>query len=172
MQANALVEMALKFPGLLDPRWVLEQGLDAMRIDIPDDKWIEQKPDPLTDAKVAELQAKVTLIQAQIDKAAADTANQNMETISAGVDAGLKVMAAAAAVPVVDELMKSAGFVDHNGAPVTTVPQGAMVDPNMPGQLGPQTGFPPAAPQQEAPQTNATVADMAQQGMDNDNGVS
>jgi hypothetical protein len=172
MQANALVEMALKFPGLLDPRWVLEQGLDAMRIDIPDDKWIEQKPDPLTDAKVQELQAKVTLIQAQIDKAAADTANQNMGTISAGVDAGLKVMAAAAAVPVVDELMKSAGFVDHNGAPVTTVPQGSIVAPNMPVQPDMSQQAQPESPQQEAPQTSATVSDIAQQGMDNDNGVS
>jgi hypothetical protein len=168
MQANAMTEMALKFPGLLDPRWVLEQALDAMRINVPEDKWVEQKPDPLTDAKVAELMAKVEVLKGQIDKAAADTANQNMKTVSDGVDAGLKVMAAAGAVPVVDELMKSVGFVDHNGAPITNVPQG-LVDPMQQGQQEMPQQI--ESPQTESPQTNKTVADIAEQSQPDMTGV-
>jgi hypothetical protein len=150
MQANALAEMINKFPGLVDPKWVLEQVLDAMRINVPDDKWIPQHPSPMLEAQVAKLQAEIRALEGKAQESVANVANKNMQTVFSGVQAGVQVVQQAGMVPVVDELMKTVGFVDHNGAPVTGIAQGA-VNPDVVRQ-NTSPGFPPIPQQVDIPQ--------------------
>jgi hypothetical protein len=80
----------------------------------------------------------------------ANVANKNMQTIFSGVQAGTAVATQSGVIPISDELMKSAGFVDQNGAPITEVVNGQVNPSAIPPQnTSPQ--FPPVPQQPESP---------------------
>lgn len=98
--------------------------------------------DPLT-------MAKVSLTQAQTVKTTAEAVNSGVTGMFSATQAANQIAAVPAIAPLADALLKSAGFIDMDAAPIVpTMPEG-MADPMMPA-LEPNTSpnFParPAAP--------------------------
>jgi len=161
MQANALAEITGKYQGMVDPRWVLEQVLNAMRVTVPEDKWIEQnKSNPLLDAQVAKLEAEVKRLEGLANESVANVANKNVSTVFSGVQAIESVLNAlrlngvdSGIITMIDEILKTAGFVDANKAPFTTFngsDLGGQLDPNGIPQQNTSPQFPPIPQQPES----------------------
>jgi len=59
MKANALTEMSGKFQGLLEPKWVMTQALEAMNIEVPEEAWTQApQPDPMQQAELEKMQVE------------------------------------------------------------------------------------------------------------------
>jgi len=131
MQANALVELSGKFEGLIDPKWVLEQALSAMRIDVPKEAWTQPQqaePDPMQQAELAKLQAdteavqvSTTVKQKELAKVEAETANTIAEKANTNADTQFSLVQTAAQavnnasiMPLAAQLGDIAGYVDES----------------------------------------------------------
>ena len=88
-------------------------------------------------AQMAELQGKVALAKSQGAKLDADAFMTQLEGLYMAAQAAQIIVTAPHLAPVIDELSKSAGFVDKNGAPLI-----ASV-------TGPSIGGPSAGPMQQ-----------------------
>lgn len=103
----------------------------------------EEPPDPMKQKLLEELDAKIEYLKSQ-------TTVKNVETMYSGVQAAQVIANVPAAVPVADEIIKSAGFVDKNAAPLMPypAPPAAGAEPAMPPSL-PVNSSPmfPAQPQ-------------------------
>lgn len=137
IQANALAELTTtKFPNQIQPRWVLQQTLDAMRITVPEEAWIEDKANPLEEAEVEK-------VKAETEKLRAEKANTNADTQFSLIQTANMAVQNAAVLPVGDELGKSAGYVDENEYPLANeaTAQGIPAQP-MPIQQNTHPQFP------------------------------
>jgi hypothetical protein len=103
----------------------------------------------LQDAKIAEIMTKVDLILSQIDLTTAKTTNENVTAIYEATQAAGVVAQNPATAPVTDEILASAGFKDHNQAPVVPIPVSAASEPALlpaPEQNNPALPAVPASP--------------------------
>jgi len=97
-------------------------------------------------AQMAELQGKVALAKSQGAKLDADAFMTQLEGLYMAAQAAQIIATAPQLAPVIDELSKSAGFVDKNGAPlIAQAPQGPMQQAGQPipplqGATGPLVG--------------------------------
>ena len=83
-----------------------------------------------------QVQLALAELQAKVDKLRAETTAKNVDAAYAGMQAGQLVAGMPALAPVADEILKSAGFVDHNGFPVA----GQLPADGLPTQALPATG--------------------------------
>lgn len=99
-----------------------------------------QESDPMVDAKVKEIMAKIDLIVAQKAKVENETANVGVDAMYSAAQAAGVLATNPSLAPVAEELVLSAGFVDRNKAPmIPSVPMatgGGMenMQPIQPGQ--------------------------------------
>lgn len=157
MQANAIVELATKepFAGLIDPKWLLEQGFNAMRVEVPQDAWVqpqqsEQEQLALEQMRIENENKAVDTESKKMDmkEKQAKLANTNMDTMFSSVQAAAAAVVNKEILPIAGQLNQSAGLVDENGGTIADYPVGLDATPVMaPANTHPQ--FPPN-PQQPA----------------------
>lgn len=104
-----------------------------------------QKKEAMADAefqaKLGEVQAKIAESKAKGEKLNADSFAKLMEGLYMAAEAAQIVAAVPQLTPVMDELAKSAGFVDKDGAPLIAPMQAAMQPgPPIPPPIPPPTG--------------------------------
>jgi hypothetical protein len=75
-----------------------------------------------SDQQTKAIELDMSLKQAQIEKLKADATKTNTETLFSGIQAGQLAVQIPGILPVSDSLLKSAGFVDKNGAPLAIAP--------------------------------------------------
>jgi hypothetical protein len=171
MKANALTEMSGKFQGLLEPKWVMTQALEAMNIEAPEEAWAQApQPDPMQQAELEKMQVETQgksidneNKQIEAKNTQADTANKNMDTLFSSVQASAQVAANSELIPIAGELNKSAGFIDENAGEITTIPnmQGIVEAP-----LPDQNTHPQFAPNAEQPMNpSAGINTMENEGV-------
>jgi hypothetical protein len=92
---------------------------------------------------------KMDLILSQIDLTTAKTTNENVTAIYEATQAAGVVTQNPATAPVTDEILASAGFKDHNQAPIVPEPEVAATEPMLlPAPTQPDPALPavPASP--------------------------
>lgn len=67
-------------------------------------------------------EAKVGLIQAQTEKTKAETVNKNVEGMFSTTQAAREVAMTPELAPMIDQMLKSSGFVDQDAAPIVAGP--------------------------------------------------
>lgn len=142
----------------VDRKYLIAQVAKSLEIDIAKalpNKMPEQPPQEPPKETMLD-QAKAQLVSAQtkkegamFDKVIAETAGINIKAQYEAMQTAGQVLLNPGVVPVGDELMLSAGYKDHNGAPLANVPQdtGQPFVDNVPENTSPQ--FPPTVPQPE-----------------------
>lgn len=96
-------------------------------------------------AQMAMTRAEIAEAQAKGQKLTAETMAKRLEALHAAATAAQIIAAQPAITPVADELLRSAGFEDHNGAPVIDAPGSAPAAQPMPEDPAAQPAA-PAAP--------------------------
>jgi hypothetical protein len=94
----------------------------ADRLANPQDNGVADANLKLLLQKIKDLEASEQLKQAQAKKALSATTLDNVETIYSGLQAAQVAATVVGAVPVADEIIKSAGFKDQNQAPLMPEP--------------------------------------------------
>lgn len=89
-------------------------------------------------AQMAELQGKVRKLQAEGGKLDADAFMAQLEGLYMAAQAAQIIATAPQLAPVMDELAKSAGFVDKDGPPLVAPMQQSIAAPGQPPQPGAQ----------------------------------
>ena len=138
----------------IDRKYLLEQIAKSMEIDVkkaipdqmPEQPQQEKPQDSLLDQVKAELiKIQIEHERAKIDQTIANTSETNVKSQFAAIQAALQLIINRAAVQPADELLLSAGYKDHNGSPIASLPQPAQVNPTGIDQnTSPQ--FPPLPP--------------------------
>lgn len=117
----------------------------ADRIANPQDNGTQAAQQAMLEKQLEELDAKIQLLKANRNKVVADTTNTNVQAMYGATNAAKEVAMIPQVAPVADAMMLSAGFEDHNAAPV--IPQnmtpitGAL--PQIPSNTSPN--YPPQA---------------------------
>ncbi len=116
----------------------------ADRLSNPDDNGAAAAQLKLLEARIKDIMAGVDLKAEQRNKLVADKTNTNIQGMFGAVNAAKVLAMTPGAAPLADELMLSAGFEDHNAAPVIPqqVPQLPISTP-VPQNTSPN--FPPQA---------------------------
>lgn len=148
-----------------------QQALDMKKVgvSIPDDVMIRnsnlaekaellqrmakapQKPDPLTEAEIA-------LKLAQAEKTKNEAVESSVRAQFSGIQTAQTIAQVPATAPLADQLLKSAGFVDKDAAPIVpNAPEGLDTLP-MPGSTDPLSPLKPTSPALGAAQGIETAA--------------
>ncbi len=118
--------VVVKHSNLADKAEILEQMQEQ-----------QGKPDPLTEAKV-------TLVNAQARETSVNAVNKAIEALFSATQAANMVAANPSIAPMADQMLKSAGFEDHDAAPIMpNAPENAQAVP-MPTNTNPLTPANPA----------------------------
>jgi hypothetical protein len=138
---------------MVDRKYLLTQIAKSMEIDvekaIPEEMPVQPGQEQ---PQTSELDlAKVELTKAQVDKTKAETTEIKVKSQFSAVQTAGQVVMNQGILPVSDELLASAGYVDKNGPPLAENPAGMVQQPVMPPE-NTSPGFPAnvQAPQQEA----------------------
>lgn len=75
------------------------------------------------------LQAKAKLLEAQARKTDAETTATNVEAQFSGMQAAQVIATVPQAAPLADALLRSAGYIDHDAAPIVPAAQGMAAPP-------------------------------------------
>lgn len=138
-----------------DIKYLITEIARAMEIDadkavpeqLPEDQ--QQKPpqdSALEQARAASEQVRAELYKSQIEKTIAETAHTNIQTQFSASQTAAQILMNQQVLPIGDDLLKSAGYVDKNSAPMAEPVPGAQVaDTGIPQNTSP--GFPPVAPE-------------------------
>ncbi len=124
---------------LVNRRYLLTQIAKSLEIDVNkvllDEQEVAQKMEAQSKesaidiAKAALYQMQTAREQANIDKIVAETANTNVKSQYAATQTAATAVMNASVLPVADELLKSANYVDANGPPIANPPQQMGMDP-------------------------------------------
>lgn len=116
----------------------------AERLSNPNDNGAAAAQLKLLEAKIKDILAGVELKAEQRNKLVADKTNTNIQGMFGAVNAAKVLAMTPGAAPLADELMLSAGFEDHNAAPV--IPQQiGYVPNNQPIEQNTSPNYPPQA---------------------------
>lgn len=118
-QAQAVLDLCVKFPDRMNIGKAIERMLVAMRIPEWQELLVDQQANPVAD-KMQELQVKK--LEADVKKTNAEATVKNIEGQFSAVQAAQAIAMTPSIVPISDELLLSAGYVDANGAPLATAP--------------------------------------------------
>lgn len=80
------------------------------------------------------MDAKVKLIEAQAEKTKAETVSKSVESLYSGIQTAGAIAANPAVSPLGDALLKSAGYVDKDSAPILPIQEAANMAPPVDGQ--------------------------------------
>lgn len=78
----------------------------------------EQKMDPLVEAKIKEIDAKIALLQSQAKESDAKGAGAAVQAQFSAVQSAQLIATMPQISPLADQLLLSAGFTDHDAAPI------------------------------------------------------
>ena len=111
----------------------------AFSDDDPTVAWFQEEIQNLQ----SQLDAKMPpeLLKAQVDKLAAETVTKLVEAVYSAVQTGQAIATVPALAPVSDEVLKSAGFVDRNPAPILPAPTGDVSGLAQEDVFNPRTGI-------------------------------
>lgn len=116
----------------------------AERMANPEDNGAAAAQLKLLEARIKDIMAGVELKAEQRNKLVADKTNTNIQGMFGAVNAAKVLAMTPGAAPLADELMLSAGFEDHNAAPV--IPQQVPQLPvNLPVAQNTSPNYPPQA---------------------------
>ena len=136
-QAQGVIELAEKFPKLVNAGKAIELMLDAMRVANIDELMTPAESDGMEDKafqlELAKLQAEIDKLTSAADKDKADTVNKSVESTFSAMSSAEKIAMQPQIVPVADDLLASSGFQDKNGAPIAAPTQ--QVVPEVPQQM-------------------------------------
>lgn len=107
-------------------------------------------PDPRLEADIALIQARSALVEAQTRKTHAEAVGAGVGSMYSAVQAAGSIAMQPAVAPLADDLLKSAGFVDQDEAPI--VPQSEVASPAVDAMLGAPRNTSPMHPPRANPQ--------------------
>lgn len=117
------------------------------------------------EAQMAQLDAEIAKSKASGQKMDAESLETTMKAMYVAMQAAQTITTTPAVTPVADELLKSAGFVDKNGGPITTTPQQMTPPEAQPPAMAPDA-IPPDAAGQPMPAQDPMLGDGAQTGIE------
>lgn len=126
-QAQAILDLADKYPDVVNRRKAVENMLQSMRISGYEDFIMPEQQEQSPEEEAQALENQKT--QAEIEKIQAEAVNKSVEGMYSGLQAGQAVATMPGVVPITDELLASAGYVDKNGAPLAQQPSEALQQP-------------------------------------------
>lgn len=150
VQAQAVMDLAEKHPDKIDMTASLKMMLEVMRVPgyeelLKVDPIMAQNQQKMAELEMQIKEAELRKINAEIDSIVAGTAETNVTAQFQAIQAALQLILNRAAVQPADELLLSAGYKDHNGSPIASLPQPVQVNPTGIDQnTSPQ--FPPLPP--------------------------
>jgi len=106
----------------------------------------QQQPDPLAEAEKALTEARAEKERALAMKARADAVTSGVGGMYSATQAAATIAAQPAVAPLADDLLRSAGFIDQDAAPIVpqmTAPAPGVVPPDVDRNTSPM--FPPRA---------------------------
>lgn len=104
----------------------------------------EQKAQRAQQGQDPTLQAKANLLEAQAEKVQAETVNKSVEAQYGAVQAAQVIEQIPASATTADGLLRSAGFKDHDAAPIVPQAAGPGQGVELPGNTNPLTPANPA----------------------------
>ena len=125
-QGQGVIELAEKFPEEINRRKAVEMMLKSMRV--------QNLEELMTQTEASEMEQRIAQLeqdaaQADIDKKLAETEKLKAQATSENVTAQYSSLQSAqvavsmpAVLPVADDLLLSAGYVDANGSPLANAP--------------------------------------------------
>jgi hypothetical protein len=134
-QAQAILDMADKYPQVINLKKAVENMMQALRVPNFKEFIVDQGADPYTEQLK---QLELALKKAQVDKTVAEGVSKSIEGIYSALQAAAGVVSQPAIVPVGDQLYLSAGGQDKDGGSLANAPAAALPAPV--DQLAP--GFP------------------------------
>lgn len=93
------------------------------------------------------LEAKAKLIEAQARNTDAKTTETNVKAQYSAIQTSQVIATMPQTAALADPLLKSAGYVDHDAAPIVPEAQAGLPAEVMPGNTNPMTPMPPASPE-------------------------
>jgi hypothetical protein len=150
----------------VDRKFLLTEAANCLELnaekvvpdELPQQNMPQQEPNPLDMARAQLIQAQALLTQMQSEKAKVDvdltiakTAAENVRAQYAANQTSLAILSNPSIIPTTDSLLESAGYADHNGAPVATVtqPEAPLMQPDVPTNTSP--AFPPVPQEPDVP---------------------
>ena len=91
-----------------------------------------QKMDPMVEAKINEINAKIALIQSQAKESDAKGTVAAVQAQFSAVQSAQLIATMPQISPLADQLLLSAGFTDHDAAPIVPQPAGSVSVPPVP----------------------------------------
>ena len=161
-QAQAVLDLADKYPDIVNRRIAVTKMLEAVRIPNIEELLLPESQEPTPEEKLAQSQA--LKLEAEINKLEAETVAKNIESTFSAVQSAGSLAMQPDLIPTADSLLQSAGFEDHNEYPVAQVPnQVDMTDGNTPPQIE-QQPLPPGVDMNTSP-NSPPVMDSPMDGM-------
>ena len=149
-QAQGVIELAEKFPKLMNAGEAIRMMLDAMRVANIDELMTPEQSNGMEE-KAAQLELDDK--QAEIDKKKAETVNKNMEGMFSAISTAERAAMQPELLATSDELLLSGGFEDVNGAPLAVQPEQMLAQEAMPTNTNPLTPMNPAVGMNEGIET-------------------
>lgn len=121
-QAQAILSLAETHPTVIDERKAVIKMLEAMRISGYEDLLLPESTESTPEEK-----NQIALndkIAAETDKLKVEAVNKAIEGQYSSLQAAQGIVTMPEVVPVADELLLSAGYVDKNGPPLASMPLG------------------------------------------------
>lgn len=126
-QAQAILDLATKYPRVVNERKAVIKMLEAMRIAGYEDLLIPESTEATAEDKGIELANNK--IVAETEKLKVESVNKAIEGQYSSLQAAQGIVTMPQVVPVADELLLSAGYEDKNGPPLAAMPGLPDVDP-------------------------------------------
>jgi len=118
-QSQAVLDLADKFPDIVNRRVAVERMLKAIRITDVDELMLPEQEGPNAEEQGQELENEKT--GAEIDKIKSETVNKDIESTFSSVQSAASIAMQPELVPIADSILQSSGFEDKNEAPVASV---------------------------------------------------
>ena len=123
-QAQAVLDLAEKFPDVINRRMAVQKMLEVMRV--ADIELIMQPESTEPSAEEKLNQAKAEEIAAKTELTKAKAVETNVKSTYSAMQSGQAIASMPPIVPIADSVLASAGFEDRDGAPVAVQPGQAV----------------------------------------------
>lgn len=121
-QAQAILDLAGKFPGKINVDVAIKNMLTAMRVPNPED-YLQTSVDPMADTKA---QLEIQQIKAELARTQAEAVAKNIDALYSAEQAAQVVASNPQVASLGDAIAQSAGFNDANGYPLTGAATGGQ----------------------------------------------
>lgn len=146
-QAQGVYTLAKENPDKMDRDAAIKNMLKNLRVADVEEYMMGEEPDPMQEKmiqlEVAEKQSKLEKTSVEIDKIKAETVGENSTTQYTSMQNAQLAVSMPPILPVADDLLDSAGYVDKNSAPLADMPDDLLTEDELIARQNTDPRFPP-----------------------------